>query len=301
MMSAHSDLRGAPIRGTPVRAAWPSHPTDPVFVALYGEAPGRHGADKSGVPFWGDRAARVCYAALAEAGAASWHGGVDTLKLLGLELIARNLRPTLHGVMLSNAYDRCPAGSPTRIRPPTPLELRSKANGARLRKELSTARSRGCRLVVAMGRIAGQKFFQMRPRRSHSSPDGRVAYDTRHSAASVRTRITASRARSRPRVQNGRFAGDMGAGDGRVDSQGLISELTDLAPRAECQASLRGAAHSPDPTRDDDHAHKPGANRATRSVEYHRLCSSSRSACWRLYRHHGACHRRRLVLGARVR
>ncbi|HXC26305.1 MAG TPA: hypothetical protein VNU46_10355 [Gemmatimonadaceae bacterium] len=155
-MSTHSDLRAAPIIGAPVRAAWPSHPTDPVFVALYGEAPGRHGADKSGVPFWGDRAARVCYAALAAAGVASWHGGVDTLKLLGLELIARDLHPTLSGVMLSNVYDRCPAASPTRIRPPTSLELESTSNQARLRDELSTARSRGCHLVVAMGRIAGQ-------------------------------------------------------------------------------------------------------------------------------------------------
>jgi uracil-DNA glycosylase len=155
-MSAHSDPRGAPIIGAPVRAAWPSHSTGSVFVALYGEAPGRHGADKSGIPFWGDRAARVCYAALAAAGAASWPGGENTLKLLGVELIARDLRPTFRGVMLSNAYDRCPAASPTRIRPPTSLELKSESNTARLREELSVARSRGCRLVLAMGRIAGQ-------------------------------------------------------------------------------------------------------------------------------------------------
>jgi uracil-DNA glycosylase len=151
-----SILRSAPIIGASVPAAWPSDPTDSVFVALYGEAPGRHGADKSGIPFWGDRAARVCYAALAAADAASWQGGMNTLKLLGLELIRRDLRPTLYGVMLSNAYDRCPAASLTRIRPPTSLELQSESNRARLREELSAARSRGCHLVVAMGRIAGQ-------------------------------------------------------------------------------------------------------------------------------------------------
>lgn len=147
--------RHAPIIGDPVLAAWPARRTDVVHVAVYGEAPGRYGADKSGIPFWGDRAARVCYAALAEAGVASWEGGAETLALSGLELVERKLKPAFSGVMLSNAYDRCPAASPTRIRPPTREELTSAQNVARIRKELLAAHARGCRLVLALGRVAG--------------------------------------------------------------------------------------------------------------------------------------------------
>ncbi|MGI8547342.1 MAG: hypothetical protein ACR2M1_08400 [Gemmatimonadaceae bacterium] len=136
-------------------AKWPDDERAPVHLAFYGEAPGRYGADRSLCPFWGDKAAKVLYRALREAGVADWEGGREVLDLFGIELIERGLMPHVTGIMLSNAYDRCPAASPTRIRPPSRAEVQSPENRARVTAELQIAHERGCRNIVALGKVAG--------------------------------------------------------------------------------------------------------------------------------------------------
>ena len=137
-------------------------PVDPLFplsgivrVMLYGEAPGPLGADKSGFPFWGDRAGKPVYRALESAGLAKvpqnaysdWGGA--RLKALGLQ-------PALEQVALSNAFPTCPTRDGQTFRAPSDAELRSPENLARLEWELHEGMRR-CpqRLrVIALGRRA---------------------------------------------------------------------------------------------------------------------------------------------------
>jgi hypothetical protein len=72
-----------------------------------------------------------------------------------MELVERGLIPTFNGIMLSNAFDRCPAASPTRIRPPSKAELNSNENQTRVLGELRAAQARGCRTIIALGKVAG--------------------------------------------------------------------------------------------------------------------------------------------------
>jgi uracil-DNA glycosylase len=137
----------------PVAPLFP--PSGIVRVMLYGEAPGPLGADKSGIPFWGDRAGKPVYRALESAGLAvvpqaayaDWGG--ERLKGLGL-------KPVLTQVALSNAFPSCPTRDGQTFRAPTDAELKSLGNFTRLEQELSEGISR-CphRLrVIAMGRRA---------------------------------------------------------------------------------------------------------------------------------------------------
>jgi len=122
---------------------------------LFGEAPGPLGADKSGIPFWGDKAGRIVYRALEAAGLAivplaayeDWDGA---------RLRERGLRPELNGAALSNAYPSCPTRDGQKFRAPSDAELKSPANLHRIGQELSDglARCEGSLRVITMGRRA---------------------------------------------------------------------------------------------------------------------------------------------------
>lgn len=147
-------MSGARILGHPVPACFPSH--GPVRVLCVGEAPGPRGADKSGVPFFGDRAGAPLYRALETAGACLLPPGTWALSWDGATFAAAGLRPTLHGVALGNAFDRCPTDDGRRFRAPSRAELASADNQARLVRDLDAAHARGLRLVIPLGRVATQ-------------------------------------------------------------------------------------------------------------------------------------------------
>jgi uracil-DNA glycosylase len=140
-----------------------------VHVMLFGEAPGPLGADKSGIPFWGDRAGRPVYQALEMAGLAQvppeayedWDGA---------RLKARGLAPSLRGVALSNAFPSCPTRDGQTFKAPTDRELATLENLARIGRELSTAAGRcpGRLRVIAMGKRAEWLFHRL---------EGRPAFD----------------------------------------------------------------------------------------------------------------------------
>jgi len=143
---------------TPVAPLFPLE--GPVQVLLFGEAPGPLGADKSGIPFWGDRAGLVVYRALEAAGLArvpaeayaDWDGA---------HLKANGLTPIITGVALSNAYPSCPTRDGQTFKAPTDRELAGPENLARIGRELSLAASRcpGRLRVIALGKRA-QWLFQ---------------------------------------------------------------------------------------------------------------------------------------------
>jgi len=137
-------------------------PVDPLFpssgrvkVMLYGEAPGPLGADKTGIPFWGDRAGKPVYRALESAGYATvphaayadWHG--EHLK-------SKGLAPTLKQVALSNAYPSCPTRDGETFKAPSDKDLADPLNLSRLERELREGMERcpGRLRVVALGRRA---------------------------------------------------------------------------------------------------------------------------------------------------
>ncbi|MBC7564150.1 MAG: hypothetical protein H7305_14680, partial [Gemmatimonadaceae bacterium] len=62
------------ISGAPVAPLIPLDLQAPIRAILIGEAPGPRGADQSGIPFFGDRAGRPLYAALAAAGLVTFVG-----------------------------------------------------------------------------------------------------------------------------------------------------------------------------------------------------------------------------------
>ena len=139
------------IRGQAVPAFFPE--AAPVHSLIFGEAPGPRGADRSGIPFWGDAAGLPLYRALVRAGRATvpeaawrpWDGD---------RFVAAGLRPVLHGVALSNAFPCCPTNDGRKFRAPTRAELLSPDNLRRLGEELFHARTRGAHQVVTLGRCA---------------------------------------------------------------------------------------------------------------------------------------------------
>lgn len=126
-----------------------------VQIMLFGEAPGPLGADKSGIPFWGDKAGLPVYRALEATGRAevpaeayvTWSG--ERFKRMGLV-------PTLSGVALSNAYPSCPTKDGQKFCAPSDAQLKNATNLGRLQAELATAQGRAERRlrVIALGRRA---------------------------------------------------------------------------------------------------------------------------------------------------
>jgi len=130
-------------------------PTDgPVHVLLVGEAPGPRGADKSGVPFFGDAAGLHLYRVLERMGAVVLPETTRTLPWDGAQFALAGLRPTAFGVALGNAFDRCPTDDGVRFRAPTRTELEGDENVTRLAHELTQLCARGLQGVVTMGRVA---------------------------------------------------------------------------------------------------------------------------------------------------
>ena len=154
MNAAHTS--GAPdaarILGNAVRPLVPLHGS--VHVLLVGEAPGPRGADKSGVPFFGDAAGRPLYDVLRRLRAVVLPVDADAVDWDGAALRAAGFMPTAHGLALGNAYDRCPTDNGVNFRTPTRRELEGAENIARLTRELAVLASRGLRGIVTMGRVA---------------------------------------------------------------------------------------------------------------------------------------------------
>lgn len=140
------------------RAVAPLRPDDAsarVHTVLVGEAPGPRGADRSGIPFLGDRAGAPLYAALVEAGCVVWEGDPASVPWEGAALRDAGVRPVARDVWLTNAYDRCPTDDGERFRAPSARERTAPANLERLRAELAEARALGAVQVCCLGRVAG--------------------------------------------------------------------------------------------------------------------------------------------------
>jgi uracil-DNA glycosylase len=145
--------RGERIVGRVVPPLFP--PRGPIDVLLVGEAPGPRGADRSGIPFWGDRAGRLLYATLATAGMAEvpdeawshWDG---------VELLRLGLRPRLRNAALSNAVGFCPTRDGRTFCAPRRSDLFDENNRTRMLAELQRAARRcpGRLSVIALGRTA---------------------------------------------------------------------------------------------------------------------------------------------------
>ena len=131
-------------------------------VMLFGEAPGPLGADKSGVPFWGDRAGRPVYRALEAAGLAQVpHEAYEDWD--GARLRERGLAPILKDVALSNAFPSCPTRDGQTFKAPTDRELAAPQNLIRIGQELTRAVDRcpGRLRVIAMGKRAEWLFRRL--------------------------------------------------------------------------------------------------------------------------------------------
>ena len=142
----------ARILRTRVPARFPAK--GPVSVLIYGEAPGPNGADKSGIPFFGDRAGRPIYEVLEQDGRCRFTKPIEGVPWDGAALIAAGIRPVLTEVALSNAYSVCPTDDGHKFRAPRKTEMASAENVRRVRDELAKARKRGLRAVVVLGRVA---------------------------------------------------------------------------------------------------------------------------------------------------
>lgn len=144
------------ILGTPVPLLLPNE--GPVHVLVVGEAPGPRGADKSGVPFFGDAAGRHLYTALVRLGAVVLPPAVDTLPWDGAEFTAAGITPQAHGVALGNAYDRCPTDDGQSFRAPIRSELEGARNFTRLNRDLDALQARGLKGIVTLGRVATRTY-----------------------------------------------------------------------------------------------------------------------------------------------
>lgn len=121
---------------------------------IFGEAPGPNGADKSRIPFFGDRAGKPVYDALAEEERCRYTKPLDGIRWDGTALKAAGVRPILTDTALSNAYPVCPTDDGHHFRAPSRAELSSSTNVRRVRAELAKARRRGLRSIVVLGRTA---------------------------------------------------------------------------------------------------------------------------------------------------
>lgn len=140
------------ILGTIVPALFPR--SGSVSVMIFGEAPGPNGADKSRIPFFGDRAGLPVYEVLIAEGRCRLSKPLEGVPWNGAALEAAGVRPTLIDTALSNAYPRCPTDDGQRFRAPSKQELSDAANVQRVRGELAKARRRGLRTVIVLGKTA---------------------------------------------------------------------------------------------------------------------------------------------------
>ena len=157
--------RSAPARisGTAVAPLAPRDSSSPIRAVLIGEAPGPRGADQSGIPFFGDRAGKPLYAALEAAGCLRWHGDRSGIAWDGKALSAAGITPEVTGVLLTNAFDRCPTDDGARFRAPTRAERESAANLARLRADLAYAADRGADRICCLGKVAAGVVALLEP------------------------------------------------------------------------------------------------------------------------------------------
>jgi uracil-DNA glycosylase len=121
---------------------------------IYGEAPGPNGADKSRIPFFGDRAGLPLYEALEDEGRCRFTKPLDDVRWDGTALREAGTRPILTDVALSNAFNVCPTDDGQHFRAPSKAEMSSPANVRRVRAEIAKARRRGLKTVIVLGRIA---------------------------------------------------------------------------------------------------------------------------------------------------
>ena len=140
------------ILGTRVAARFPGK--GPVSAIVFGEAPGPNGADKSGIPFFGDRAGLPLYEVLEEEGRVSYTKSREGVKWDGAALVEAGVEPILKNVVLSNAYPVCPTDDGHKFRAPKKTEMSSPENVERVRAELQRARKRGLESVVVLGKVA---------------------------------------------------------------------------------------------------------------------------------------------------
>lgn len=126
----------------------------PVSALIYGEAPGPNGADKSKIPFFGDRAGRPVYEVLEEEGRCRFTRTLEGIPWDGTALREAGVRPVLSDAALSNAFAVCPTDDGVHFRAPTKAEMGSAENVRRVRAELAKARRRGLRTVIVLGRTA---------------------------------------------------------------------------------------------------------------------------------------------------
>ncbi|MCC7055051.1 MAG: hypothetical protein IT355_17390 [Gemmatimonadaceae bacterium] len=144
----------ARIRGSAVPPLEPRDTAAPLRAVLVGEAPGPRGADQSGIPFFGDRAGRPLYAALEAAGVLTWDGDPQGVRWDGAALAAAGVTPVVSGVLLTNAFDRCPTDDGEHFRAPSRAERESVENLARLRHDIERAMARGADRVCCLGKVA---------------------------------------------------------------------------------------------------------------------------------------------------
>ena len=147
------------ILGTRVPARFPDDDGSPVRAMLFGEAPGPRGADKSRIPFFGDRAGVLVYGALVRAGMCELTRDGEPVAIAdltwdGARLAREGVVPHLRAAALSNSYDACPTDDGHSFRAPSRAELASPANVARLEREVGRAVDAGCEVVVTLGRAA---------------------------------------------------------------------------------------------------------------------------------------------------
>lgn len=135
----------------------PLLPLDPkaaIRAVLVGEAPGPRGADQSGIPFFGDRAGKALYAAMAQAGVLTWNGDPTAVAWDGAALRRAGVQPIVTHVLLTNAFDRCPTDDGATFRAPTRAERESDANLSRLRNDIVLATGRGADRICCLGKVA---------------------------------------------------------------------------------------------------------------------------------------------------
>jgi hypothetical protein len=140
------------ILGTRVPPLFPA--SGPVSALIFGEAPGPNGADKSRIPFFGDRAGRPLYEALEEEERCRFTGSLDGVKWDGAALLEAGVRPVVTDVALSNAYPVCPTDDGQHFRAPSKTDMSSPENVRRVRAEIAKARRRGLHSVIVLGRTA---------------------------------------------------------------------------------------------------------------------------------------------------